>query len=312
MNRRATETLHLEYIPGLLNYCSPIFINNRKQMDRILTQERRGLSLTVAKLSRTRNSALYFESGLEYYEISVTRMTLKAFAKMLVHPTFIKAPIPILSQPFHELSAAPLLNSPIVWKAFKLPLFGDVEFPAFLCPANPDPLFIEEPPDSDHYREGLLSDKYGFSPGFDSVNRPSLSSDTHYSNPFVTLRKLNELIDLKIPRKKLNRKAYLHDWWKTRLLARIRMGILPLRHWAYIQFPKHHISPKCRQCSSIRRDNLNRPILGPIFDEDETLDHIFGGYCRNIDYSGLIPVYKLLGIEFPHLFTMFQHALLSL
>jgi exonuclease III len=71
----------------------------------------------------------------------------------------------------------------------------------------------------------------------------------------------------RITPKRLKQKwKYTGDFWKERLLVRIRMGVLPTRAWALSM--KLSESALCRHCNAC----------------DETMDHLLS-QCENLDYS---------------------------
>ncbi len=74
---------------------------------------------------------------------------------------------------------------------------------------------------------------------------------------------------------------YHSDFWKERLLARFRMGVLPTRAWAHSMKLCH--SPLCRHCDiSI-----------------ESMDHLLSG-CSMLDYHTLFNEWNLLSNEMFH------------
>ena len=68
------------------------------------------------------------------------------------------------------------------------------------------------------------------------------------------------------PKKKSNPLKYWSSWKVERLIARIRMGVLPCKSWA--KSMKLDFSDLCRHCTA----------------HVETLDHLFGN-CEALDYT---------------------------
>lgn len=80
-----------------------------------------------------------------------------------------------------------------------------------------------------------------------------------------------------VPRNKFDKHKYFGDFWKEKLLARIRMGVLPTECWA--QSMRLCDSDVCRHCHSTQ----------------ETIVHLFEN-CPALNYSQLIQDLQRLGM----------------
>ena len=78
-----------------------------------------------------------------------------------------------------------------------------------------------------------------------------------------------EMIEKRWPRAKKVKTKYLDDFWCERLMARIRVGVLPTRSWAFqMRLSKSNL---CRHCGEV----------------EETVEHLFDGSCPKINTEEL-------------------------
>jgi hypothetical protein len=77
------------------------------------------------------------------------------------------------------------------------------------------------------------------------------------------------ILDEIAPRMSRDRAKYWEDHWKERVMARVRMGVLPTRVWA--KSMRLCQSDLCRHCGL----------------SCESLDHLFG-HCPSLDYTLLL------------------------
>ena len=78
-----------------------------------------------------------------------------------------------------------------------------------------------------------------------------------------------EMIEQRWPKTKEVKTKYLDDFWCERLMARIRVGVLPTRSWAFkMRLSKSYL---CRHCGEV----------------EETVEHLFDGSCSKINTEEL-------------------------
>ena len=87
---------------------------------------------------------------------------------------------------------------------------------------------------------------------------------------------LSKSIETYAPRrKKKKRHVYHGNFWKERLLARLRAKVIPSRSWAFsLRLSR---DSRCRHCG----------------EDNEDIEHLFGGKCSKLNYVGLPPEFMI-------------------
>jgi hypothetical protein len=209
LSRKNIEKFYQGYVRGYLQYSSVLWnIFSSEQMKKIEAADRKGLSLCIGALLRTRNEEIERESTLQPLSIISKRAQLRLGCRIL-----------------HTQELA-------------------------------------------HFRESI----------YDHGETSKLASNwisiwSHFELPRApNITKAYQLVALRVPKATKDKTKYFKDFWKERLMARIRMNVLPTREWAFSL--RLSASPSCRHCGQ----------------QTESLDHLFN-QCEALDYSSLEEFY---------------------
>jgi hypothetical protein len=209
LSRENIEKFYQGYVRGYLQYSSTLWnIFSPEQMKKIEAADRKGLSLCIGALLRTKNDEIERESTLQSLSIISQRAQLRLGCRIL-----------------HSQELA-------------------------------------------YFRESI----------YDNAETSSLASNwisiwSHFELPRApNISKAYQLVALRVPKATKDKTKYFKDFWKERLMARIRMNVLPTREWAFSL--RLSATPSCRHCGH----------------HTESLDHLFN-QCTALDYSSLEEFY---------------------
>jgi hypothetical protein len=228
--RENIEKFYQGYVRGYLQYGSAIWSTfNAEQIKKIEIIDRKGLSLCIGALIRTRNEEIEKESTLPSLEYVWKRSQLRLGCRVL-HTNEL---IPLRENVMELAEISSLASSWIhIWSHFELPRAPN-------------------------------------------INVAYMYVSTRLSKPPKDYTK------------------YFRDFWKERILARIRMNNLPTREWAHsVRLAE---SPLCRHCGVLT----------------ETCNHLFNE-CLSLDFTPLEEFYYTSSIVSSTLtFTAIRSILLS-
>ena len=262
VGRFALEIIYVAYVRGFANYGRSVWSRTKTLLDKVDCVDRRGLELVCGLLSRSPTESLYRESSLQQFSVNVHRNALRSFARYMVYrdTRFSSMGLPDFNQ--NVVAAVSvrrrtcLTQFLALWMDAALPLPLREDWPV------PDP--------------GIM---------------PAIVPEGYIE--IFTLHALYDSIEVVLPRRRKNDFAYFGDFWKERMMARVRVGRLPLRHWCHLIGLDD--SPLCRQCGQ----------------SDETFLHIFGRQCPDmLSYQYLDEVLRLIDLPVPCLdMPLFQERL---